>query len=33
MKTLTLNTANLDPRTLDNNGGRLMSHGSEVFIS
>jgi hypothetical protein len=32
MKTFTLNTANLDPRTLDNNAGRLIALGSEVHV-
>lgn len=32
MKTLNTNIANLDPRTLDNNAGRLILPGSEVHI-
>ena len=32
MKSLTLNTTNLDPRTLGNNAGRITAYGSEVFI-
>ena len=32
MKTISLNIDNLTPNTLDNNAGRPIAKGSEVFI-